>query len=106
MEVVVSKFVLSKVCFFFCTKWNKESFGIQVTDGKYAWRSEVSKDLIEQELKPKEMDLSHYLELVKSALTSQDKEGKMFTYSMGKKKNDLKFVWKIKIANDLLEYWV
>ena len=107
MERIISKFQFGKFSCFFHTKWENDSFEISITDGMNFWENKVTKEYIEGSLLPGGMEISRYIQLVKSALKEQDKEKKSFQYALGKKGENLKLTWKIReVGEENLEFWV
>jgi len=100
----VSKFVLGGQCFYFTSIWKEDGFSISISDAVHVWTKAVKMDYIEQKLKPKEMEMSRYLQLTKAALTKQDTTKQFFSYKLRQGRTtsdpDLELTWRIKLGQD------
>jgi DNA-repair protein XRCC4 len=102
MEVTISRFKLAGTLFYFNCRWFDTYFEVDLSDGKYVWQGNATREYIEEELKPKGMDFSEYITLVKEAFAVQDLSKKKFSYGIqkGETSNQLKLIWSIHLGEN------
>eukprot|EP01117_Protostelium_nocturnum_P018493 TRINITY_DN7746_c0_g1_i1.p1 TRINITY_DN7746_c0_g1~~TRINITY_DN7746_c0_g1_i1.p1 ORF type:complete len:409 (-),score=93.44 TRINITY_DN7746_c0_g1_i1:60-1238(-) len=98
------KFEDKKEEYFLKSEWDTLgiSFQIELTDGEHIWFGQISKEELENRLKPQGMQVKEYFQLVKECLSLQDLQQKKFSYQLSQQQQDLILVWKVKLHDHSL----